>query len=99
MSAQNTLTKRVADLERSVGAAVMQTICFALVGVDPEKTGPERAIRYPAVGYSSIDGATVWRLREGETLEELRGRIERDRSAATSVVMLVECYECAPRVS
>lgn len=93
MNGQNTLAKRVADLERSVGAAVMQTICIALVGVDPEKTGPERAIQYPVVGYRTTDGAKAWWLTVGETPERLRERIRRESAIVDGPLLLVECYE------
>jgi hypothetical protein len=88
------LEKRVEQLEQRMGTdSDFRLLVVSFLGCDPEKSGPERQIRYEVTGYSASGRDRKWNRGPGESVEELEARLERElRAEGHKVYAVCECY-------
>lgn len=90
------IEQRIARLEERIGSNddSFLILITSLVGCDPTKVGPERAIHHTVTGYRGMRGAErEWTPRPGESLDALRARMEQElKGEGHKVYMVCECY-------
>lgn len=88
------LEKRVEQLEHRIQPEATMILILAWVGCDPEKSGSERAIRREVAGYSASGRDGGWWRAPGESVEQLKARMQADvRSEGCKVYVVWECYD------
>jgi len=95
------LTKRLEQLEARLGKVDdFLLIVVSLIGCDPDKIGPERAIRRAPIGYSAASRDRKWLPHQGESLDDLRARMELElRAEGHKAFLVCECYANDEEVS
>lgn len=90
------LQKRVEELEHRVGASdeTLLILITSFVGCDQEKSGADRAIYREVTCYRALSRDREWLRAPGESLADLKARMNAELSAEGHKVYAVcECYD------